>query len=104
MSWLMAEYMCECGLRLESLERRADVPPTVRCECGRPARRTISAPHTKTTWCAPAVRGKPEERPGPGTVDTRAIADGEVSVSEWRSKRQALWRDRARSEWKARVG
>lgn len=103
MSWMLSDYLCpRCGL-FEALEQRP-APDTTECrQCGEVSSRTISGTHTKTTWAAPASRAKSDERPGKGTLDTRAIADG-MDACEWKAKRAALWRDRDRKEWRDKVG
>lgn len=92
--FIMLDYHCaRCGSTFESLEARDDVPATKRCECGAAARRCLSAVKTRTTWGEAATRGRPEEPPSPDAIDTRPIAEGTMTVKEWRQKRQAQARE-----------
>jgi hypothetical protein len=42
-------------------------------------------------------RGSGPERPGPGTFDTRAIADRKMGEPQWKEQRSKMWRDRERA-------
>lgn len=100
--WIARDYACpKCGLFEAIVDRPA--PSTAACECGELAERVITGTHAKTVWGAPATRAKSDPRPGPGTFDTSAIADG-MDVRDWKAKRKALWHDRQRAEWKAKTG
>lgn len=105
MSWFLAEYACRrCGERIESLEPRSAIPPTLpHATCGGVAERAISAPKVRTVWAEPVSRAKSDERPGPATFDTRAIADG-MPVAEWRKRRKKLWRDRSYAQFRREIG
>ena len=87
MSWLLLEYRCDCGVTIESLERRGEEPPTLPCRvCGGTADRAISAVRSKTVWGAAVSTGK-SDPPPPGVMDTRGLAEG-MSYAEFRQRRR----------------
>lgn len=58
-------------------------------------------PKPKVATAAPSfdrvARGAEPERPGPGTFDTRAIADRKIGEPQWKEQRSKMWRDRERA-------
>lgn len=66
--------------------------------CGGRTRAVPVPPKARVATAAPSFeRGSGKERPGPGTYDTRAIAERKQSESEWRAGRNKMWRDRQRA-------
>lgn len=63
MSYLMVEFACQCGRRLESLELRAAPAKRKRCDCGAWAKRAISAVKSKTVWASAVSMGKSDPTP-----------------------------------------
>lgn len=102
MSLIMLEYLCEiCDERFESLESRSAMPPfLLHPRCGALAERVISAVKFKTKF-SEVTRGK-SDPPPPGTVDTRALAEG-MSTNEWRKRRSKERRNKRYAEIKANI-
>jgi hypothetical protein len=102
MSWIIRDFLCdECSTVHEALEDRALAFATHPCPmCGAMAKVLPSAPKPKVLTAAPtaATRGLYESRPGPAALDTRPIAEGKMTVAEWKKKRSEMWRDRARAK------
>lgn len=97
MSYLMLEFECRrCHKVAESLEPRSALPAFIVCECGGMADRVISAPKTATVWLQAVSTGKSDPIPA-GGYDTSPIADGKMTVKEWRASRNKLHRDQ---RWK----
>jgi len=71
--------------------------------CGTFADRVIGAPMVGTVYATAVTTAKSDVRPGPGTLDTSTLTEGETR-GEWKKKRRAFWRDRDRTEWKKRTG
>jgi hypothetical protein len=56
-------------------------------------------PKARVATAAPSFeRGSGPERPGPGTFDTRAIADRKIGEPQWKEQRSKMWRDRERAQ------
>jgi hypothetical protein len=88
-SWIMLEYLCQYGTRVESLEDRAAPSAAVRCRCcGGLAERTMSAPAVKVPLVSVRQAGREDPKPPPGTISTRDIGDGKP-VHQWRADRSA---------------
>lgn len=104
MRWRFYDYRCPCGWQGESFEDRSDPPDSILCQsCKGGAERIFSAPKLGTNWIGDVVRGKSDERPHEGILDTRALAEG-MPRSEWRAKRAAYWRDKDLAENKKLLG
>jgi hypothetical protein len=82
--YICIEYLCECGLRFESLELRP-APTIATCErCGADAIKVPSAVLGRTPMASIVTRGKPDDPP-PGYYSTEALADG-MDYKEWRAQ------------------
>lgn len=107
MSYILLEYTCgSCGLRVESLESRSSPSPSVSCPCPScpgTAERVISAPKVGTVWATAVTRGKSDERPSPGYLDTRGMADGQTR-REWKAERRKYRSDQRRAEIRREFG
>jgi hypothetical protein len=114
---IAAEFICPDHGRFEAVVARdenGDPPTAAPCEhvtgmvqhrnasddtfypvkCGKPAAFAISAPRVKTLWKPTAVvKGKADERPSPLHMDHSAVADGKMTMGEWREQRANTWRD-----------
>lgn len=119
---LAADYRCpQCGLveRIVQRDENGDPPEVIDCgnllDCGERIARefgevrcdqkavwTISAPMTRVKL-GEVSRGKPEEPPSPGHLDTRALADG-MPFNEWRDKRHKALREKAVKKLKEKIG
>ncbi len=82
--WRLQEYLCEsCDRRWESLERAAELPESLPCECGGEGARAISAVREKRVLAWAVSQGKTETPPW--AFDTRALAEG-MPEAEWRKQ------------------
>jgi hypothetical protein len=91
-SYLLLDYACPAGHRLESLESRP-APDSKPCPCGAVAERQMSAPAIRLPLVS--VDHGSVERP-PWAMDTRSLAEGE-SLDSWRKKRRAGRMDELRA-------
>ena len=95
------DYRCTtCGCATESFEDRSAPPDHVPCanpSCDAGAERIFSAAKIGTNWSGDVVRGKSDERPHGGVLDTRALADG-MPLQEWKAKRREYWRNKDLAE------
>jgi len=91
--FILLEYLCECGARIESLEDRSDPARVItHLGCGGAvAERTIPAVKSLTRWGS-VSRGA-SDPPPPNVMDTRPLADG-MPISQFREKRRKYHRDR----------
>ena len=93
----MAEYLCPtCGERIESLEDRSAVRPSI-AHCSTSAPRVISAPRVKAGIQISVERARYEGPPHRDAVDTRGLADGE-SMQSFKTKRAKV-HDQKRRNW-----
>lgn len=86
MSYILLEYQCTCGARLESMETRsAPSQSLLHPSCGGRAERCLSAVRGKVK--VSATTGK-TDTPPPGCISTREIGEG-MSHNEWRARAKA---------------
>lgn len=97
MSWIMLEYQCSCGDRVESLERRSDPSSSIDHGCGEMAVRCLSAVRGSVKL-GEVTRGR-SEPPPPEVLDTRPLADG-MPLAEFRARRRKYHADRRYSQIK----
>lgn len=87
MSYILLEYQCTCGARLESLESRsAPSRSLLHPSCGGRAERCISAVRGRVKL-GEVTQGK-SDPPPPWVRSTAAIGDGQ-SISAWRQEHRA---------------
>ncbi len=94
MSYIVAEYRCaECGVFEVTVNRPA--PDDYECECGVSAPWCMSAPKPKvlSVPCYATVRGGDTER-RPGMLDTRDLAEGKLTMTQWKAKQREAQRTR----------
>jgi hypothetical protein len=98
---MVAEFDCPEHGRFAATVHRdlyGDPPFTSPCqamvdgaECGRFAPFVVSAPRLHFPAFISARRGQGDEKPHPMVTSTEDLADGKVTLQEWRKKRQAMW-------------
>lgn len=88
MSWIVRDYKCSsCGNVAEQMVRRAEPELVEPCACGGIVLPVLSAVRGKVKICS-FNRGK-SDKPPPGAMDTRALADGQP-LDEWRAERRKV--------------
>ena len=88
MSIFLVDYLCaSCEQTFEVFQDSGEVHREMLCECGGTASRCLSAVKSKTVWGAAASTGK-SDPPPPGAMDTRPLADREISFGNFRTKRK----------------
>lgn len=89
---ILADYRCPAhGVFEEIVERPA--PDYLACpECNDVSPWTPSSPLIKSPTFISTHRGKSDEKPHPMALDTEPLADGKVTMAEFRKQREAAWR------------
>lgn len=93
---ILVEYRCpDCGV-FESLEERPPPDDQFCPTCDQPSPWTISAPHPKVLSAATfaTVRGGDMTERPPGMLDTRDLADGKLTMTQWKAKQRDAQRER----------
>lgn len=100
MSWILLEYQCPCGARIESLESRSAPSGAItHPACGGRAERCLSAVRGSVKVSVTTGKG---ETPPADYLPTSLIADG-MSHNEWRARRKEVRAKKRYSEIKAMV-
>jgi hypothetical protein len=126
---IAAEYLCPKHGRFDIVVARdenGDPPGEVKCErwltqqeteadghqwygyptlyCGEWSELVLSAPRVKKLFTPTAVvKGKADDRPTPLHMDHSAVADGKITMGEWREQRENVWRDHRIAEEKKAI-
>ena len=92
----LADYRCsECGVFEALVDRPA--PDDHECpECGELAPWTISAPMPRVLSAATfaTIRGGDMTDRPPGMLDTRPLADGKMTMTQWKAAQREQQRER----------
>ena len=102
MSLIIRDYLCPAHGYFELLEDRADVGDKPCPECGGPSEFCMSAPKVKTVWCQAVSTAKSDGPRSQYAMDTRPLAEG-MPYSEWKAKRQKMWRDHDLKKLKEKI-
>lgn len=110
---MLAEYLCpEHGRHDELVDRDAngDPPEFKLCtvatgdeECGWSCEFVMSTPRIKHPAFISTHRGKSDEKPFPEAMDTEPLADGKVTLQEWKKQRAEMWARSDYDEFKAKI-
>lgn len=89
---IVSDYRCpEHGLFEAVTERPA--PDWIECTvCDAESPWTVSAVRLRFPAFVSVSRGKSDEKPHPYVLDTEPLADGRVTLDEFRKQREKLWR------------
>jgi hypothetical protein len=100
---IVADYRCaEHGLFELLVER--PTPDEQPCpECATPAPWSPSSPRIKHPAFISTYRGKSDPKPFAEAMDTEPLADGKVTLQEWKKQRAEMWARSDYDEFKAKI-
>lgn len=98
------EYACDAHGPFELVVDLATSSTPRPCPtCAAPSERTLTASiATRMAVSIESGRGKSDGPPNPLAMDTRGLAEGKVSMQEFKAQRRALHRDNRRARAKQR--
>jgi hypothetical protein len=110
---MLAEYDCPEHGRHEELVQRdesGDPPEFANCtllsrgvECDWSSELVLSAATIHRPAFVSANRGKNDPKPFPEAMDTEPLADGKVTLQEWKKQRAEMWHASDYAEFKSKI-
>lgn len=97
---ILGEWTCPEHGTFEAIVPRAELDAQPCPQCGARSPWTISAPTIHQRAFVSCHRGKSDEKPFPTAMDTEPLADGKVTLNEWKKQRAEMWNAHEYDEFK----